>query len=625
MRSRVLVVAAPGSWGRAVAQDPHNDAVEVLELSSPVFSRPGVQHSELDSVFAAIASRLEAHPPCKLRDLGLFLDFPADPGASWQPLLSYPPSRSSTLPREVLVSWLVLAFPEVRILARKAPCSDLLAGSAIDWAQHLVPLTEDPRELPGLIQGRGAGPWTWHTPALFDPSGLRNWIKAQVLGYEREDGVPPPANRSGLAAVIDEETGFAYFNALAAFRFGFRVASVMTAKGMREVFKEGNRQEWLLILEDVYLNFADREQVFPKREVHLSDFQERDKLCPGLRLAKRRVLVTVGHARGREARERWKRSRLYLHAHGQRRLVFKPMAGIFQLWRDAQLWRKRWNRPVKATGFHWPPATGPGQEAGVRTSHSAPGRLLHIAEILLSRAKRLIDSPNSVDDAVQAAVLAMEAKEILGGMTPTTSLEALALQHEAEVIAESKFLGVEFNINLKDRFAELGCEVRSISDWFNSTRRRRVDINSRLTIMERLARRFRELNQIEEELTCLAEARRLRFDLFIRAKHYHWIFWPALQYVAFALSSLGRFALGVFAWMLLFAGLHHLLHLTPEGPGNTFGHALVSTAYFFITLAPCDTVVHTGLVDAVLAIQGAVAFLNLGLLISHLYLVVSRR
>ncbi len=650
MRSRVLVVAAAGSQGGARSRDPHDDSVEVFELSSLVFTQARVQSSDLDAAFSDIASRLDSGKPGDLRNLWLLLDFPADPGASWDPLLSYDSSRSSLLPREILVAWLALAYPEVRVLARRAACSEPPSDSAIDWDQHLIPLTLDPRELLDLRRGHAytsprsgavaaggdngqdvegkpchAVPWTWHTPALFDPSGLRNWLKTELSRRVRGTDAPPPANRSELAAVIDEESGFAYFNALAAYRFGYRVASVMTALGLREVFKEENPQEWRLTLEDVYLHFCDREEVFPGKAVHLSDFSERDRLCPGLRQAESRILVTVGHARSNEARRRWKKSQRYLVAKGKMRLVFKPIAGVFRLWREARQWSRLANRPAVAKGFRWPPDDGRRREADPQASHSAPGRLLRIAEMLLARARRLIDSPASVEDAVQAAVLAMEAKEILGGMTPTTSLEALALQHEAEVIAESMFLGVEFNIDLKDRFAELQREVKNVSGWFNSRRQRRVEFNARLMIKERLARRFSDLNQIEEELTCLAAARRLRFGLFIREKPYRWIFWPALEYVAFALSSLGRFAFGVATWILLFAGIHRLLHITPEAAGNSFGHALASTAYFFMTLQPCAAVAHSSLVDAVLAIQGAVAFLNLGLLISHLYLVISRR
>ena len=258
--------------------------------------------------------------------------------------------------------------------------------------------------------------------------------------------------------------------------------------------------------------------------------------------------------------------------------------------------------------------------------HSAPGALLLVAQSLLSRARRCLEGCGSPDDAVVAATLALDAKELLAYRTPTTALEALALQHEAEVTAESMFLGVEYNIEVNDRLYEIRREVKAISQWFAPSRRQRSELNARLTIIERLAKRFSDLHQIDEEMACLAEARRLRFEFWVREKPYRWIFWPVLRYVAFALSSLGKFALGVAAWVLVFAGIHYLLHTAPGAAAEaSFPHALASSAYFFATLQPCGGIGHSTMIDAVLAFQGFVAFLNLGLLISHLYLTVSRR
>ncbi|MDQ7052311.1 MAG: hypothetical protein Q9P14_05270 [candidate division KSB1 bacterium] len=112
--------------------------------------------------------------------------------------------------------------------------------------------------------------------------------------------------------------------------------------------------------------------------------------------------------------------------------------------------------------------------------------------------------------------MALEGKELLGNKTPTSALRALAIQHDAEITAESMFYGIEYNINVKERFREIEREVKSISRWFHRSSRKRSELNARLTIIENLAKRFRDLNQFEEEQQCLAEARKLRFEFWMR-------------------------------------------------------------------------------------------------------------
>ncbi len=106
-------------------------------------------------------------------------------------------------------------------------------------------------------------------------------------------------------------------------------------------------------------------------------------------------------------------------------------------------------------------------------SHSAPGRLLLIAEKLLDRSQKLLKGVQSVTDAIQAARLELEAKEILIGRTPTITLEALALQHQAEVEAECMFYGVEYDLNVDSRIKDIQKEIKSICEWFHPSAKKR--------------------------------------------------------------------------------------------------------------------------------------------------------
>jgi len=198
-------------------------------------------------------------------------------------------------------------------------------------------------------------------------------------------------------------------------------------------------------------------------------------------------------------------------------------------------------------------------------------------------------------DAVHAAVLAIEAKEPLRYQTPTTTLEAIALQHEAEAVAESLFLGVEYNLDLKQRFREIESEVAVTSKWFHRSRSKRSLLNAQLTIVERLASRFRGLNQIEEEMVCLARARQLRFDFWIREKPWRWVLWPFLRYIAFALSSLPRFSAAVAGTILVFGAVYVRFaswagqdEWTRLGTFEKALSSLAASAFFTFTLQPAD-------------------------------------
>lgn len=100
------------------------------------------------------------------------------------------------------------------------------------------------------------------------------------------------------------------------------------------------------------------------------------------------------------------------------------------------------------------------------STHSAPGRLVEIANVLISRARwlcQLADSTSSPLPAIRAAVLAKDAQELLLNRTPTTSVMAIGLRHEAEMRAECTFSGVVLSErDVRDRIDEIREEVEVV-------------------------------------------------------------------------------------------------------------------------------------------------------------------
>ena len=494
---------------------------------------------------------------------------------------------------------------------------------------------------------------------IFDPVRFRNKIRKRINEVQRNPQKPREKSiptRPLTAAAVDEEPSYAFMHAYIAYKYGYCTWSITSLDLFQKMLKNEHNEnnECTLIFEDLYLNFPDRpssiedilddkqkEAIQKKRfedtQKRFSYLPFRDTIFPCLKEIPRRILITIGHKKGSMDRDRWNANQNYLkslrYSGKKNKTLYKPFAGVFDLWQKSGLWKRFSNRPLLAgekddsvsedEKFKWPPPKEESIEPD--SGHSAPGRLLVIAQKLIERSEKFLKNAMTVPDAIHAALLALEAKELLGNRTPTTSLEALALQHQAEITAESMFYGVEYNLNVKDRFKEIEREVKAISRWFSPKTKKRSEVNARLAIIESLAKKFREMNQFEEEMMCLAEARKLRFEFWMRQSPWRWIFWPFLSYLNIALSSLLIFIVIVFLWTVIFGFVYLLFNSNAD---LSFAHIWkaysASTKYFF-TLDPSEHFPKNIIPDILLAFQGVVAFSNLSLLFAHIYMIITRR
>ena len=546
-----------------------------------------------------------------------------------------------------VVSMLMLAFPEVHwlfITPHRAP-----TGSSLKRA-HVLNASSS---LKHCLTLRNAG----YTP-LFDPTALRDAIRRNMRAIDRGAAAGQVPYRSKAAAAIDDEDAYAYFNAYAAYRFGYRSCPVASWTLMKEVCC-AEADDIHLSLEDLYLGFADRPE-----DISLSNLKQRDEEHPKLKdKVKQRAIITVGHHRTGEPSQPHGDNQEYLCDLREKKGVkinelHKPLAGIFDLWEkvweeNLSLWKKAWeeegylaafrslvrnicatvgglrnSKAVLAEGYEWPP--DPKKNRDAPTGHSTPGRLLAIAGRLIERSKKVLGEAQNVPDAVYAATLAVEAKELLAGKTPTTALEALALQHRAEVVSECMFYGIEYNLDVQTRFQEIQREVEAIGHWFNEDQRKRSTINVRLSIAEELARTFHNHNQFEEEQQCLAEARDLAAKFWIRQKPWRRLLYPLLWYINSSLRSLTTFVSLVTLWIIAFGFVYYFsAPFVASGAEKTVIDALGASTVFFFTLSGgggwiIKDGLHT-LWNIFLSFQGMISFLHLSLLISHIYMIVSRR
>jgi len=534
-----------------------------------------------------------------------------------------------------LLAQLILAFPEFHWI---------FGVVEKDWPAEVEGGEHD---LPASAKG-------FLGQALFDGSGLRQWVRErarEALKDEDLGGYLPIRRR--LALAIDDEPSYACFNAYTAYRFGYRARAVDTeAELVRLLEEKGAVGETLgLTLEDLFLNFPDRRKDRVKglgRAVHWSDLDERNKVLPRLEvLAPLRVFVTTGHRKG-SADERRKRNRLISQQLGRSgklgTVVRKPLAGIFDLWKRSGLYSAHRRMPSPhglAPGFEWPPSARDTQEDR-GSSHSAPGRLLEISGWLLDRAeRRLAAGVRSVPEAVHGAVLATEALELLGDRTPTTALEALTLRHTFEVLAECQFHGVGAHFEVRDRVADLKAEIEALSIYFAPETRKLSCWSAEAAILGRLIKIFRENEQFDEELELQIHNRRLHRRMWFKNQRWwgplgdglRWLnpaYW-AVRYVHFLVDSVPRFLLCITIWVLLLAFLRARylgLDIETLGSATYSAHVADSLAAFFGVNAPVVGSAEVPssalylLMTGVATVGGALHF---GILISHLYALLSRR
>ena len=547
-----------------------------------------------------------------------------------------------------VAAMLVLTFPEVYWVLRTPYRASHLAPA--DAAKRLLDAVHlcDPRDgFDDAMHLAAAG-----FEPLFDPAGLRDALRRAL-----RDG-PAPIDRplrAVAAAAIDEEEAYTLFNAYAAYRIGYR-ANVVTSYAMaRALFGDDVRQRGehgtipalgadagiQLAFEDLFLNFPDRPTT-----VALSAMADRARALPRLQGVRQRVTVTVGSrkprrwwwdrsnpnvsarlkARADADRDYWKQQRENGVQHSE---VNKPLAGLYDLWTRSGI--KEWNSPSGyARGFD--PAAGTAyRQDDDEGGHSTPGRLYGIATRLLFRCRLLARENASVADALHGATLALEAQELLGGRTPTISLEAIALKHEMEVLAESMFYGLEHHLDVKSRYEELEAEVDRVSSWYSRKTQKLSKLNALIHIMSALVLRFRDYNRYDEEQEGLVRLRLLhrRLSVVSRPALGRLAWFPRL-YFDTILRSLPAFIFALVLFTIALTAIFSVWSSPLLAPDTTvfmrvylgFAEA-VST--FFGADPPGDLQARGLLLPLAGTVGVVAAFVHLGIFMSHLYGIVARK
>jgi hypothetical protein len=530
-----------------------------------------------------------------------------------------------------VVAMLVLAFPEIHwaLLSPYDPSKSLKSEPpGIDRDQlrkfHFPQMKTFCDDLETILKIQDQE----FTP-LFDPVGLRLKIREQLKDHRTARYVPL---RENCAASIDEEETYSYFHGYAAYRFGYRCHVITSYGMMNEVLRspqrnDGGRIE--LSFEDIYLNFPDRRTSLSKIEV-------RDNIFAGLKDIANRIFVTSGHQNTDVEISVHKANKAYrkvLQAGGSyTEVLYKPESGVFDIWNRSGMKEELKKLGGLARAFEWPPVPLDKTTPAPGT-HSSPGRLLVVAERLIARANRIIRTAESVSEAVYGATLALEAQEYLGHRTPTTSLDAISLKHRLEVLAECMFNGVEYHLDTKSRFAEIKQEMECVGVWFRNETREISKLNAEIGVISELILIYRSFNQFNEEQSALAQLRHVHRRLwFQRNKSWAWLVWPIRYYFDQLLVSIPRYVGALISWLIIFAFAYRLNPDIPLRNGiveSNFLHGLKDSIITFFGMQPphdISLLAQMGPLTIWLTMFIIVAgFVHLGIFVSHLYVMMSRR
>ena len=245
-----------------------------------------------------------------------------------------------------------------------------------------------------------------------------------------------------------------------------------------------------------------------------------------------------------------------------------------------------------------------------------------IAERLLLRAEALRKHGMTVPDFIHGALLAVEATEMLGGRTPTSTLSGISLQHDLEVKAGCSFVGAGYQMSTKRLLAEIDAEIQAMCRWFHPNVRNKAALDSKVSMLNRLVLTFRESGRIEEELACqtVLRAALRRLNRPKGAYPFSWAAHGLLVYAEWLLGSFDRVILMTVLWVLALAGTAWLA--SGMAPETTLEATTKAMSWFFGGNTESSAHIGVMLVSWCAAVAGA---FHVGVFISYLYSLVTRK
>ena len=483
----------------------------------------------------------------------------------------------------------------------------------------------------------------------FDPTGLRTLVKNHFLGtvfggkdvwdttFKQREVLLGRLNK--VAVAVDEEREFAMLNAYTAYKFGRRAWVVTTFAEFNEnplwVRQEKEQANYsdVVVLRDIDIRFPDipdrlewttKDHDKPRNQLksissdlwrfYPKNIHESDRLGESWRV---RVVSSNKNIC-------WVGAPPLGEGGGRYFGLSKPISTLYDL-------KKLFGCPQKVVSVVC--EIQPVKEDAVG-GHGAPYSNLAMAESLLQQSRRYENGP--VENLI-GALLAGESYELLMGMSKTTSLEALLLQHKKEVVAEVEFPGVSHAISIQKRRKDVEAVLQQYT---------KIDFRSMSMKNMFLSQFWSELRLAYRNGEQFAAAEAANARSLVHGRWMPCNFFGLIEWVPFIDNSfLGvknlivKAATSFGAWSLassLVVGYAWVFYLTVSCPQHNKDDAVsfMPTAFFndvvlsSITLQPMGWVEHVakdcecGMTVAILHL--GFAYVLFGLLISMLYRKITR-
>lgn len=542
MRRFTLIIASPHAPVTSALAEFARLFLPQIHLEHRILP---VQYSCAGELF----EELDAIEPNQLRDTMVVLDMGGEDAGAWDVQNMYDAGMAAQL---------VLSFPEVYFVflgssdGLKAALPDARPS---DWSmldRHHFVANERLIDILPLIALHAHGFRT-----IFDATGLRSCLKELLInrvGGERAKVYAPvvASRRACIAAVADEESAFVYLDGYATHKFGYRVWLLTTESEFDRVLRHNPHvQREALTLgqpprvagpENVNAVVSDWDLVYPD---HMGP-PDKSLLLPD-RLRKDICIMLITGFQEREQEQ------LLVTHQGLR--APKPYGGLFDLLASEEMVPNRRNCLAERDNEVWPQVRDSmsGQDSQQPGNHTAPYARGVVANRLLARARKLAKTESKETESwVQVALLAGEAKEILGGLSRTTAYESVALQNEAEVIAEISFFGTLAQSRVERRLTRLEEETQlmlRLNPGLTSEAQTEANIarlNCLLQTVNTLRLRFSEHEQVNASEECLRYVARYhsQLDRFTVCRPFVRVFGPGKAWQAFdRVCALLRYAM----------------------------------------------------------------------------------
>lgn len=427
-------------------------------------------------------------------------------------------SRLSIIPKTLLT------FPEVYTLL--LPLEGSVSGPRIEdefkeSARWHVLSPGDIRGLLNMVRRHAEG-----FNAIFDASGLRSRLKERMLSCAKGRGIvylPNCESRIQFKALAaEEEEEYLWMNALALFHAGFSVWTASTFAEFDRLLPKRNGEH---SLKDRPARF---ETIVADLELEFPDLQSAAASPPPIRDARRFddtdgslcLITAYGNQANRESGTEFAESHL-----NNATIRSKPYPGIYSLLLEV----KDFEGPLEALQTRcqaiysqqvakiseYRKAGSDGTPAGIAddtsapvSQHSAPFARLDVATALMARAREIMErSSCTAVDYAHAAVLAIEAKEILAGTSRTAFYHAIALQHTAEVNADASFLGTSAMLDVGGRLKSIESEIELANhdQPADANERLAAELNCKMQIFGELRSILVHREQFAAARKCLEE------------------------------------------------------------------------------------------------------------------------